>query len=256
LNANDSHIALFAGHSSVPYSHYTTSDMALDAIELVDHLKWDRFHLCGLSMGGMIALEMALRVTNKLQSLTLCVTHRGGVHGFSPFTGVISLLKAAFHFEPAERADIMHKVLYSKEYLQRAEEGITNYDKLRQMYVDTSNSLPKVNFWGFLGQAKAVHTHYVSNQRLSFLKNSGVPILIMTGTYDFLVKPVNSHFLHKFLSAEIEIFEGAGHCINIECEDKFNKALLKHIRKAMNPTKEKPQIEEVDIIMQTAPQES
>jgi len=234
------------GLSSVPSSHYATSDMAMDAIELVDHLKWDLFHLIGLSMGGMIALEMSLRATNRLQSLALCVTHCGGISSLTPFMGVIAIARVAFSFRPEQIADTIHGALYSKEFLEKSESGITMYDKLREDYVRITSTIPKPSAWGFFGQIKAALTHFVSNQRLYFLKDSGIPILIMTGTYDFLVRPENSHFLHKFLAAEMEIFEGAGHCINIECEEKFNEALLKHIRKAMNPN-QKPQIEEVDI---------
>jgi len=234
------------GYSSVPTSHYSTSDMALDAIELADHLGWGQFHLCGLSMGGMISMEIAWRITNRLQSLTLSVTHSGGMHGFAPFSGVFSLLKAAVNNDDSQRADIMNKVLYSKEYLQKAENGVKMSDKLRKNYVDQANALPKPTAAGFLGHTRACLTHFVSNERLSYIRESGLPILIMTGTYDHLVKPVNSHNLRKILKAEIEIFEGAGHIINVECEDKFNELLLKHIQKSMDP-KEKPKVEEIEI---------
>lgn len=49
--------------------------MAVDALELLDHFKWDsNVHLVGISMGGMISLEMADAEPLRFQSLTLTST--------------------------------------------------------------------------------------------------------------------------------------------------------------------------------------
>lgn len=49
------------GASSKPLLRYTTSEMAKDIVELLDHLNWKErrsFHVVGISMGGMIAQEL------------------------------------------------------------------------------------------------------------------------------------------------------------------------------------------------------
>src|SRR3954466_7880575 len=48
------------GQSSLADASYTTADMAQDAIALADHLELDTFHLLGISLGGMIAQQVAL----------------------------------------------------------------------------------------------------------------------------------------------------------------------------------------------------
>jgi pimeloyl-ACP methyl ester carboxylesterase len=59
--------------------------MALDALELLDKcLHWDTFHVVGLSMGGMIALELSLLTLHRLLSLSLLVTHAGGLTSIAP----------------------------------------------------------------------------------------------------------------------------------------------------------------------------
>ena len=49
------------GESDKPIMRYTTSEMAKDTLEVLDHLGWTsrrELHVIGISMGGMIAQEM------------------------------------------------------------------------------------------------------------------------------------------------------------------------------------------------------
>lgn len=49
------------GDSDTPLMRYSTSEMAKDIIELVDHLGWTaerELHIIGVSMGGMISQEL------------------------------------------------------------------------------------------------------------------------------------------------------------------------------------------------------
>lgn len=49
--------------------------MAIDAFDLLDHFGWkEKVHLVGISMGGMISLEMADAEPARFQSLTLTST--------------------------------------------------------------------------------------------------------------------------------------------------------------------------------------
>jgi len=61
-------------------SPYTLADMADDALGVLDALGIDRAHVCGASMGGMIAQHMAVRAPARLASLTLMMTTSGARH--------------------------------------------------------------------------------------------------------------------------------------------------------------------------------
>src|SRR5258708_22427015 len=59
---------------------YSTGQLADDAAALLKHLKIARAHVVGASMGGTIAMEMALRQPRLVRSLTLPCTRADG-HG-------------------------------------------------------------------------------------------------------------------------------------------------------------------------------
>lgn len=58
------------GLSDKPLLRYTTSEMAKDVIELLDHVGWTQsrsVHVVGISMGGMIAQELVSDSTSRVQ---------------------------------------------------------------------------------------------------------------------------------------------------------------------------------------------
>ncbi len=62
------------GASSVPAGDYTMEQLAADALGLLDAVGVARCHFVGLSMGGMVGQQLALRAPNRLLSLTLADT--------------------------------------------------------------------------------------------------------------------------------------------------------------------------------------
>src|SRR4051812_2177787 len=69
------------GHSSPTEPGFTIADLADDAAGLLDELGWDSPHVVGISMGGMIAQELALRHPDRIRTLTLGCTYPGGPGG-------------------------------------------------------------------------------------------------------------------------------------------------------------------------------
>src|SRR5512135_419778 len=71
------------GQTSRPDIPYTMVDYADDADALLDAIRWDRCLVMGISFGGMVAQEFALRYPLRVERLVLASTSSGGAGGAS-----------------------------------------------------------------------------------------------------------------------------------------------------------------------------
>lgn len=71
------------GQSDKPNAPYSMADYADDAAALLDAIGWDQVHIIGVSFGGMVAQEFALRHAGRVKRLVLACTSPGGEGGAS-----------------------------------------------------------------------------------------------------------------------------------------------------------------------------
>jgi 3-oxoadipate enol-lactonase len=62
------------GRSPVPPPPYELADLGADAIAMLDRLGLERAHWCGLSLGGMVGMWMAINAPERIDRLVLCCT--------------------------------------------------------------------------------------------------------------------------------------------------------------------------------------
>ena len=66
------------GQSDIPDGPWTMSDYSADAYMIADHLGWDNFSVIGLSFGGMVSLEMAASIPDRIDRMVLWGVSPGG----------------------------------------------------------------------------------------------------------------------------------------------------------------------------------
>ncbi len=204
------------GQSTVPQEPFTISDMARDAAELVDQLGISSAHVFGISMGGLIAQVLALDHPQRVGKVALGCTTHGGREAVAPSQQVLELLaKAADPNIPPEEAVRMRvPFLFGPRFLKEKGDLVEKWVEMAVRYAPS----PK----GAEGQMRAL-SRFNSRERLSDIR---CPVLVITGSDDRLIPPVNSELLAKRIpGAKLHIVEGAGHLFFIEKPDEVSQIL-------------------------------
>lgn len=205
------------GESELGNEPLTMRVFARDLLRLIDELKEEKVHLVGVSMGGMISQEFAIRYPERLRSLTLIATHPGGLHVFPKPMGLYYFSKA-FRGSASQRLKAMRSMLYPQEYVDSiGEEALA--ERMRKMM-------------GPATPMETIRAHFlaiVRHRTVSRLHKISAPTLIVRPIKDILVNPAASLTLHRRIrgSKLLEI-PGSGHGLLFQSADEVNAALRAH----------------------------
>lgn len=240
------------GRSSPISGPCNVSTLALDVLALLDDLEWARFHLVGISMGGMISLEMAARAPSRLKSLMLINTHGGGLGAIPPVIGLATVMKStlnptdqsigdrnnfgdAVFNDPAARKRLNAAAMESWLRLRDIPRNLEVGAMLPQVPESSGPRPSKMPLSTFLVQGVGTVTHYLSYARLHTIRDSRIPTTIVVSSDDALVRPSNSHKLYEGLAApwvRMHEFVHGGHAIIMEAVEELNMLLLEHLQSA------------------------
>ncbi|MBI2568330.1 MAG: alpha/beta fold hydrolase [Candidatus Schekmanbacteria bacterium] len=211
------------GLSDVPFGPYRTSDMAADVLGLADELGLETFHLVGMSLGGMIAQEVATAARPRLRSLTLiATTSRGGTRLLPSATTLRTWARGATASDAVRRRRKL-EVLFPAHFLERQDEAWVR----NRYYRDFCDYAPA---FGLLSQLAAAWRHQAGS-KLGAL--AGLPTLIVQPDSDLVIPPVESSILHALVpGSRLARIEGAGHGIVRQVPEQINRLLQEHFAAA------------------------
>lgn len=217
-----------AGRSDKPDVPYSMQMFAQDIAGLLDTLAIDAAHIYGVSMGGMIAQEFAIRYPEKVISLILGCTLCGGRNAIAPDAEAMEFL---FDIERAKRLTAeeitreMLQFIYTQEFIDN------NPDIIEQFIANRVEHFPPL--YCFMRQAEAIMSHDIY-ERLPQIK---VPTLVIAGTADRLIPVDNSRILASTIpDAELVIMKNTGHGFFIEAAEDANEAILDFLRRHPRPS--------------------
>lgn len=187
------------GGSSKPEGPYTASEMASDALAVLDAAGLERAHVVGTSLGGMIAQELTLAHPERVNRLVLLSTTPGAPDGYPMPSETVRLLDEAQDMDPTEAL---------RRFVVNALGERPDPD-LTETILELRRANPPDPV-GWAGQA-AAGTTYAGEGRA---RRIGVPTLVVTGTDDRVVDPRNSDLLGEMIPrAEVHRVEGGGHLV-------------------------------------------
>jgi pimeloyl-ACP methyl ester carboxylesterase len=190
-----------SGGSTVTPGPYTTRQLAGDAIALLDRLAIERADVFGMSMGGMIAQEMALGWPERVGRLVLGCTHAGLAHA----TPQPRESARAFALQTDDWA-LRMRTLAPFAFASGIDPAL-----LRAFIEKKSGDIQDPA--GYAAQIQAVLAHDAGER----LGGIGSPTLILTGDDDRVIPASSSDFLHERIpGARLELIAGSGHLFFVE----------------------------------------
>ena len=205
------------GRSSQASRAYTIADMADDVAGLLDSLGIAKAHLLGLSMGGMICQEFALRHSSRIDKLVLTGTGAAPARAMFDPISIWSFVRA-HDSEGLTFAAQQFLWLFSQSFLR-------NHEAVNQtMQMIASNPNP-ISAEAFQRQAAA----YVKFDALNRLGQVTAPTIVISGEQDRLTPPwISREVADAIPNAKYLLVEGEGssHVLPLERPDDFNLAAL------------------------------
>ncbi|WP_160720416.1 alpha/beta fold hydrolase [Bacillus sp. USDA818B3_A] len=185
---------------------------AEDIISLLKGLKIESAHICGLSMGGMVAQEIYRQAPQMCRSLMLVSTYH-----YAPETLGKLFLKFRQSNVENQSPDVLRETvakicLYSWKR-DNFEKFYEFYRPNREYYFKSLEACLKVN-------------------NLSLLPKIKVPTLIIGGQYDSVIPAWVQLLMHKQIPhSEFVIFRNTGHIAKLEAKESFNNVLRSFLNK-------------------------
>jgi len=197
------------GKSSVPPPPYSVgSDLVADLLGLADFLSIDRFHLCGLSVGGMIGMSLAVQAPPRLQKMVLSNT-AAKIGTLDSWNTRIETVRTK---GMKEIAPITRDRWFTQEF------QAASPDAVAKIIAGVETLDPE----GYVGGCCAVRDFDFRNQ----LSGIRIPTLVISGAHDPAATPADGQYLAEQIAGARYVELNASHLSNVEAAERYASEVL------------------------------
>jgi len=183
---------------------YSLSDMASDAVGVLDHLGIDRAHVVGMSMGGMISQEIAIGWPDRVLSLTSIMSHTGDRrHGLAK-PSLLWRITRLGDPDPSNPSSVVDNSMKIWQWIS----GPTYDEAVARQRIEAGVER-SIRVQGTARQTAAI---FASRDRTPLLASVKCPTLVVHGMVDPLVTPSGGRTTAKAVpGARLIEFPDMGH---------------------------------------------
>jgi 3-oxoadipate enol-lactonase len=203
------------GGSSVPSRGATIDRLGRDVLQLLDHLRVDRVHFCGLSLGGMTGMWLGVHAPDRLRSLALANTS-ARIGPPDMWNTRIAAVNASGMTAISKAAMVRW---FTPDYMARQPAAVAS---LKDMFERTSPA-------GYVSCSVAIRDADLRAE----IARIAVPTLVITGRHDVGTPPAAGQFLAARIEGARVVELDAAHLSNIEAPVAFEEALLGHCARGL-----------------------
>jgi pimeloyl-ACP methyl ester carboxylesterase len=197
----------------------TIPSIAADIVSLLDKLEIEKAHILGISFGGFVALDLALRFPERVNRLVLASTSFGGPHHVAPSMEVLAAFASTDGLNTADRIRKYLTVAFAPEFVETHSEIVDRFCNLRE-----TNHVPREIYMQQLQSALSFDVE----DRVSQIK---AETLVITGDNDVVVPTENSRNLAAAIPhSTLKLIKGSGHMAFVERAPEFNRIVLDFLR--------------------------
>jgi len=205
------------GASSPLTGGVTIAQLAQDASALLSALELDSAHVLGISMGGMIAQELALEHPEQVRTLTLGCTYCGGPDSTQGPPWVLEQLTEGMMSGDLDRVMRTTWEVNVSESLAGDADAYARFLAIAQR---RAVAVPVI-----MAQLQACFAHDTSDR----LHELTMPTLVIHGTDDLMLPVENGRQIARLIAgSRLEIFDGVGHLFFWERPERSAELLRSH----------------------------
>ena len=198
------------GRSAVPAGPYTPDDLGRDVVALLDALKLERVHYCGLSMGGMVGMWLGIHAPRRIDRLVLCNT-AGTFARLGP-AGWNERIEAVRKSGMAAVAGGVIERWFTPAFRSRRPDAV---EATRRTLLATPPE-------GYAACCAAIR----DADQVAALPSIGAPTLVITGRHDSSTPPADGLAIAAAIRGARVVELDSAHLSNVEATEAFTSAVL------------------------------
>jgi len=201
------------GNSDPGIDEFSIELFVIDLLRLMEKLRIEKSILCGLSLGGYIALNAVLKHPDRFDGLILndtqCIADTPEIKE-NRCNAIISIKEKGVE----QYADEIIKKLFAQETFTKNKNVV---DAVKEMIISTQKQ----------SLCNTLHALAERKETCDQLPEINIPVLIMVGEEDKITPIAAAQQMHeKILNSKLEIIQQAGHLSNLENPTAFNTHLV------------------------------